>query len=133
MPHETVVDLVINNEGLCHLTNAPNELNHDTASSFENGAKTAHQEVMQSLHDILLPSSPRDSQEYLPSRTSNTCVALLGIPGIGKPEVAAAYIFPRTKKLDAVFWLQADTTKKASERICGGGSKTQTRGSRSRR
>ena len=42
-------------------------------------------------------------------------MAVLGIPGIGKSEVAAAYAFSRRSRFDAVFWIQVDTTMKLED------------------
>ncbi|PVH93909.1 hypothetical protein DM02DRAFT_694729 [Periconia macrospinosa] len=208
MRQETVVDLMINHTGLCHLTAAPNELNHDVATWFETIAQrspdevklrvqrdlrlsTWHKDVETNINtgepndQILDPGTPvtpevqssmsnqqgsssggfeivpsndilqiprrqpdlpcfyvedslknkeffgrqavlRDLDSYLlPSSSKssestgvgnlNKCVVLIGVPGVGKSEVAAAYAFARRDRFDAVFWLQADTKKKLAD------------------
>lgn len=83
--------------------------------SLKNKDFFGRQDVLERLDQILLPSSLTASASSSTPRIQHRCFALLGIPGVGKSEVAAAYAFSRKSKFDAIFWIQADTSMKLED------------------
>ncbi|MCJ1377266.1 hypothetical protein MMC17_000358 [Xylographa soralifera] len=50
----------------------------------------------------------------LPRKDGLRSFVICGMGGLGKTEIAIEYTFSRTEKFDAIFWVNADTTRKLS-------------------
>ncbi|KAK7990146.1 hypothetical protein PG989_010461 [Apiospora arundinis] len=67
----------------------------------ENRRFFGRQDILAQVHDHL---TPEDNSSGLSS------IALHGLGGVGKTQTALAYAYSNLSKLDAVFWVPADTT-----------------------
>ncbi|CAN9437638.1 unnamed protein product [Alternaria alternata] len=87
--------------------------------SLHNKDFFAREDILEKLDDFLLPQLATRSETTIDTTTLNRCVALLGLPGVGKSEVAAAFAYSRRTHFDAVFWIQADSKKKLEDGFVG--------------
>lgn len=72
--------------------------------------------VLKQMDQVLLPSSTIVSSSSDP--TDLSMVALCGMPGLGKTEVAMQYAFTRQDRFDAVFWIRADEDATLESDFC---------------
>ena len=80
--------------------------------SLRNNQCFGREEETAYLDQILLPDQNQLESNMHLARDPGRRIALLGLPGVGKTELAAAYASSRATKFDATFWVHADTTKK---------------------
>ncbi|OIW26047.1 hypothetical protein CONLIGDRAFT_717687 [Coniochaeta ligniaria NRRL 30616] len=72
--------------------------------------------VLAQMDQVLLPSSTIVSSSSDP--TDLSIVALCGMPGLGKTEVAMQYAFTRQNSFDAIFWIRADEDATLESDFC---------------
>jgi hypothetical protein len=72
--------------------------------------------VLADIDKILVPSATMVSSSSDP--TDLSIVALRGMPGLGKTEVAIQYVFTRRNHFDAIFWVCADEDATLESDFC---------------
>ncbi|KAK3935813.1 hypothetical protein QBC46DRAFT_357973 [Diplogelasinospora grovesii] len=74
------------------------------------------QEIMELIDESLLPNNESVSSSAEPGSLS--ILALRGMPGLGKTEIALEYVFTRRDKFDAIFWVCADKDATLESDFC---------------